>query len=93
MSGAEVGLGPCFIHGGIFEFDPRTVVVAWVAERDGLTVGVEPGDPGARQVQICDGCVPKLNEARTALGSPAVETAADFGRRLGSTWPEAGRDA
>jgi hypothetical protein len=87
VSGAEVGLGPCFIHGGRFEFDPATVVVAWVAERAGKLAGVEPGDPGARQVQICDECVPKLNAARTALGQPAVETAADYGRRRGSTWP------
>lgn len=84
MSGHAIGLGPCWAHGGIFEFDPETVATIWLAsDRSDETRTVEPHTPGARQVLICDACVKKANKQRRAAGEKPHETSTEYARRRG----------
>jgi len=94
MGGVPIGLGPCWAHGGMFEFDPATVATIWLASYDpGETRTVEPHTPGARQVMICDPCVERANVIRSAAGDEPHETSREYGERRGGNWPGAGRPA
>jgi hypothetical protein len=96
MPGVMIGLGPCYLHGGLFEFDPDTVVTVLVDPQTGRPPDVgESGEPctvdpaaEARAVQrpICDPCVEtKVNPALRDAGRPGWKLARD---REGG-WPDA----
>jgi hypothetical protein len=80
MTGREIGLGSCFVHRRVFEFDPRTVCTIWLAPAGtdpgggtGRVQIVEPYTPGARQVPVCDPCMVKVNARREAMSLPPFQ--------------------
>jgi hypothetical protein len=69
VRGREIALGPCWAHGGLFEFDAGTVCTIWVT-RGAEPVAVPEDTPGARQVLVCDPCMEQVNKIRAAAGLP-----------------------
>jgi hypothetical protein len=94
VSGAEVAMAPCFIHGGVFGFDPEAVCSVLVDPETGRPPDVGPDgqaitpDPEAVQRSVrkpvCDDCMERANRARVAAGQAPVELARD---RLRRSWP------
>lgn len=80
--GAAIAITRCWTHGGLFECSTEHVCTTWV-DRRGHVVG--RGAPGARQVDICDPCMIKINEQRVAAGREPFETAAEHAAREGDT--------
>jgi hypothetical protein len=91
-----VALGRCYIHGGLFEFDPLTVVSVLI---DPVTsrppdVGADgqPCEPDPAAVErsvkrpICDPCITRVNQRKGAEGKDVVQLAAD--RREFGEWPQ-----
>lgn len=83
-----IALAPCYIHGGIFEFNPDTVVTVLIDPLTNSAIDVDPhpdgkGSERAVQCVICDPCMEKVNEKRRERGMPEVELARDRARRLG----------
>jgi len=90
-----IALERCFVHGGLFECDPATVVTLYVKPAEpGDEANLAPaerGEPGARQVSVCDPCMANVNKLRAAMGQPPHETAREYAERAhnrGETdWP------
>lgn len=80
--GTYVGLDTCFIHGGLFEFDPDSVVTVWIdpetgrppdVDADGGTIAADPlAVERCVQRPICGPCIARVNEGRRAQGLPEV---------------------
>jgi hypothetical protein len=78
--------GPCFIHGGIFHFDPETVISVWIdpvtnrppdvnedgSNVDPLSVGYAESSARAIQQPICPACVSLLNRDRVTRGKSPI---------------------
>jgi hypothetical protein len=96
MPGVFVAMDTCYVHKGLFEFDPDTVVTVWVDPETnmpydvredpdtGKAVSVQPPPPpmppGAVQRFICDPCIRLINARRV---KPPIPLAAD---QPGGTW-------
>lgn len=85
MGGNQVAMGPCFLHGGLFAFDPERVQTIWIDPQTGNPPDVDPATgaplpPGplvdermtrSRKEILCPACCAQLNEAARRLGYPA----------------------
>jgi hypothetical protein len=80
--GDTIAVTRCWIHRGLFECSLGHVCTTWVDGRGGV---VERGEPGARQVDICDPCIIEVNKVRAARGLEPFETAAEHAARQGDT--------
>lgn len=77
-----VAMGPCVMHGGLFQFDPdRVTSMLWDPVTDNPDVDpvtgrlVSPPDPDrvqrAYRAPVCPRCCKRLNQAAAAQGLPA----------------------
>lgn len=80
-----IAYGPCWLHGGIFAFDPGRVVTILIdpvsdnpPDVDAQGHALDPDTPLVRerversvQVMLCPACCRKLNAAARARGLPA----------------------
>lgn len=68
MSGKMIALAPCWVHKGLFEFDPDTVPSVLIDPVTQLPPDLG-GDPErARREPVCPVCVAQLNPLRAAAG-------------------------
>ena len=94
MSGYMVGMDKCYVHGGVFMFDPETVVSVRIDPQTGRAPDVgadgEPCEPEPGSVErsvrqpICDECMTRINPARRARGNEPVQLA----REREGGWPQ-----
>jgi hypothetical protein len=78
-----IAMGPCVVHGGLFQFDPdRVTSMLWDPVTDNppdvdpvTDQPVSPPDPErvarSYQAPVCPACCKRLNEAARAQGLPA----------------------
>jgi hypothetical protein len=87
-------LGPCFVHGGIFAFDPDRVPTVLVDPETGRPLDVDaagrlceppPGALGRSQKRpYCPGCAKAMNAVRAAWGQSRIFDETDTAAALGA---------
>jgi hypothetical protein len=71
LPGRLIALGPCFVCGGPFAFDPDTVASIPIDPATGLPPDLGHTDPAnAVNRPVCPSCVTLANAARKARGLP-----------------------
>lgn len=78
--GHLVAMGLCFVHGGLFSFDPETVPSVLIDPRTNRPPAAGDAEAIGRAVRepVCDDCLAVINPQRVAGGLPPIE----HGRRL-----------
>lgn len=76
-AGHLTGIDECWVHHGLFMFDPDTVTTVWIDPQTGKPIDIDPapgGEQRAVQRPICTPCMEEINKRRAALHRPPHPT-------------------
>ena len=79
MSGVMIGMAPCIVHGGIFEFYPDRVQTIWTDPETRLPADHPEAKHEREPVQeaICSDCCKRLNDELRSQGKEPKFTEQD----------------
>lgn len=64
----EIAFGNCFVHGGLFMFDPDTVTSVLIDPVTGLPPDMGGNERRARREPVCPACCKAANPERARRG-------------------------